>query len=156
MQYPGDIDFDRIRQLARLARDLGLSELTSEEDGVRVTVTVTPPVAVAAMTGPAALPSAARKALPRPPAKREPTREELGLRPVTAPMMGVFYSASSPDAPAYVDVGAHVEEGDIVGLIEAMKVFNEITAEFGGEVVEIAAGNHELVGLGQPLMWIRE
>jgi len=156
MRQSRDIDFDRIRQLARLARDLGLSELTSEEDGVRVTVTVTSPVAVAASMGQAALPSAARKALPRAAAEREPTREELGLKPIAAPMMGVFYRAPSPDAPSYVEVGTTIEEGDIIGLIEAMKVFNEVTAEFDGEVVEIAAANQELVSLGQPLVWVRE
>ncbi len=155
MSHPLEIDFDRIRQLAQLARSLGLSELTSEEGGVRVTVTVSPPMTIpapslVALTGPSpkALPSVRAS-------KRELTPEEQGLTPIAAPMMGIFYRSSSPDTPPYVEVGSRVEEGDVVGLIEAMKVFNEITAEVAGEVVSIPVSNEELVNLGQPLVWVR-
>ncbi|MBD3176783.1 MAG: acetyl-CoA carboxylase biotin carboxyl carrier protein [Armatimonadia bacterium] len=151
------IDFARIRHLARLAKELGLAELTSEEDGVKVQITVTPGATVAvgtpALTGhaPKALPAGRSQARPAKPA----TPEEQGLVAVRAPMMGVFYRASSPDTPSYVEVGSKVEEGDIIGLVEAMKVFNEIVSEVSGEVVDIVVGNEELVNLDQPLVWIR-
>ncbi len=154
MAEPSGIDFARIRHLARLARELGLSELTSEENGVKVEITVTPsaPVAMGVPSVAAAPPrgamSAARKAKPA-------TPEEQGLVAIKAPMMGVFYRASSPDGPPYVEVGTRVEEGDIIGLVEAMKVFNEIVSEVSGEVVEVVAGNGDLVELDQPLVWVR-
>jgi acetyl-CoA carboxylase biotin carboxyl carrier protein len=146
-----ELDFERVRGLARLASSLGLSELTSEEDGMRVTVHVTPPMA-AAVSQPA-LTGRSPKALPRAP-ERELGPAERGLQAVHAPMAGVFYRTPSPESPPYVEVGSVVQEGDILGLIEAMKVFNEITAEFGGEVAEIPLGNGELVSLGQPLLWL--
>ena len=74
---------------------------------------------------------------------------------VRSPVMGVFYRAASPETPPYVEVGARVEEGDIVGLVEAMKVFNEIASEVTGEVVEVVAKNGDLVELDQPLVWLR-
>ncbi|MBP7562005.1 MAG: acetyl-CoA carboxylase biotin carboxyl carrier protein [Armatimonadetes bacterium] len=152
-ESPG-IDFERIRHLARLAKELGLSELTSEENGVKVEITVTPtaPVAMGIPSVGAPPPwgghSAPRRAKPA-------TPEEQGLVAVRSPVMGVFYRAASPETPPYVEVGARVEEGDIVGLVEAMKVFNEIASEVTGEVVEVVAKNGDLVELDQPLVWLR-
>jgi acetyl-CoA carboxylase biotin carboxyl carrier protein len=152
-ESPG-IDFERIRHLARLAKELGLSELTSEENGVKGEITVTPtaPVAMGIPSVGAPPPwgghSAPRRAKPA-------TPEEQGLVAVRSPVMGVFYRAASPETPPYVEVGARVEEGDIVGLVEAMKVFNEIASEVTGEVVEVVAKNGDLVELDQPLVWLR-
>ena len=72
-----------------------------------------------------------------------------------SPMVGVFYRSPMPDAPEFVAVGDAVAAGDIVGLVEAMKIFNEVATEVGGEVVELCAGNEEFVKLGQPLVRIR-
>ncbi len=146
------IDLERVRHLARLAKQLGLSELTSDDGGVRVTVTVYPTVAMGA---PQALTGHALRALPSAGGASEPTPEERGLRAIVSPMVGVFYRAPSPDADPYAEVGAHVEEGDAIGLVEAMKVFNPIEAEFAGEIVEIVVENAEPVSVGQPLMWLR-
>jgi len=74
--------------------------------------------------------------------------------PVAAPMSGVFYRAPSPESPVYVDVGQQVDEGDTVGLIEAMKLFNDVHAPVGGTVTKILVQNEEQVEAGRTLMLI--
>lgn len=73
---------------------------------------------------------------------------------VLAPLTGVFYLASSPDAAPYVGVGDRVETGDVLCVLEAMKLFNEIQSDYSGTVVRIVPGNGELVSQGEELFWI--
>ncbi|MFC3861384.1 acetyl-CoA carboxylase biotin carboxyl carrier protein [Deinococcus antarcticus] len=75
-------------------------------------------------------------------------------QPVKAPIVGTFYSASSPDAPAYVKVGDRVKSGQVLCIIEAMKLMNEIEAEMDGTIVEILVKNAEPVEYGQTLFMI--
>lgn len=75
-------------------------------------------------------------------------------KPITSPMVGIFYSSPSPQAPPFVKEGEHVEAGRVVALIEAMKVFNEITAPFSGRVIEVSAKSGDLVEVGQTLILI--
>ena len=72
-----------------------------------------------------------------------------------SPMVGVFYHAPSPDEPNFVEIGDRVERGQTIGMIEAMKVFNEITAESSGVLVEVPVGNGQLVETGMPLMLLK-
>ena len=74
--------------------------------------------------------------------------------PVNSPMTGIYYTAASPSAPPFVKEGEVVEAGQVVGLIEAMKVFNEIVAPMAGTVTEITAQNGALVQPGEPLLYI--
>lgn len=74
--------------------------------------------------------------------------------PVNSPMTGIYYTAASPSAPAFVKEGEVVEAGQVVGLIEAMKVFNEIVAPMAGTVTEIVAQNGSLVQPGEALLYI--
>jgi acetyl-CoA carboxylase biotin carboxyl carrier protein len=74
--------------------------------------------------------------------------------PVTSPMTGIYYSAPSPGAPPFCKQGDTVNAGQVVGLIEAMKVFNEITAPTSGTVTAIKAENGQLVQPGDPLIYI--
>ena len=74
---------------------------------------------------------------------------------IKAPMVGTFYSASSPDAEPFVKVGDHVKKGDIVCVIEAMKLMNEVEAEEDGEIVEILVNNEDMVEYGQALFVVR-
>lgn len=69
-------------------------------------------------------------------------------------MMGIYYSASSPGAPPFVKEGDMVQAGQVVGLIEAMKVYNEIVSSVSGTVKKIAAQNGALVQPGEPLLYI--
>jgi acetyl-CoA carboxylase biotin carboxyl carrier protein len=73
---------------------------------------------------------------------------------VTAPLTGVFYRASSPDAEPFVSVGQRVENGDVVCILEAMKLFNEIQSDYAGTIVRIIPENGELVSQGEELFWI--
>lgn len=74
---------------------------------------------------------------------------------VKSPIVGVFYSSPSPDSPAFAKVGDKVEKGQIVCIVEAMKLMNEIETEESGEIVEILVSNEEPVEFGQPLMKVR-
>lgn len=76
------------------------------------------------------------------------------VKKVTAPLVGVFYRSPSPDAEAYVKVGDRVEAGQVLCILEAMKLFNEITSDHAGVVTRIFPENGELVSLGQELIWI--
>lgn len=76
------------------------------------------------------------------------------VKKVTAPLVGVFYRASSPDAESFVKIGDRVEPGQVICILEAMKLFNEITSDYAGVVTRIVPENGELVSLGQELFWI--
>jgi acetyl-CoA carboxylase biotin carboxyl carrier protein len=84
----------------------------------------------------------------------QPAPGPPGCVPITAPMVGVFYSAPAPDEPPFVEEGATVEPGDQVAIIEVMKLMNEIQSEIGGVVMRVDATNGELVQYGEPLMWV--
>ena len=74
--------------------------------------------------------------------------------PINSPLLGIFYRAPAPDRPPFVEVGDLIRPGDTIGLVEAMKVMNDITAEIGGRVVELAAENGQLVNEGDPLILV--
>jgi acetyl-CoA carboxylase biotin carboxyl carrier protein len=76
------------------------------------------------------------------------------VKRVTAPLTGVFYRQSSPDAEPFVNVGDRVENGQVLCILEAMKLFNEIQSEYAGSVVRVIPENGELVSQGDELMWI--
>jgi acetyl-CoA carboxylase biotin carboxyl carrier protein len=76
------------------------------------------------------------------------------VKRVAAPLTGVFYRSSSPDAEAFVDVGDRVEAGDVLCILEAMKLFNEIQSDYVGTVARILPENGELVSQGAELFWI--
>ena len=78
------------------------------------------------------------------------------LKEVKAPLIGTFYESPDPDSPAFVSVGDHVEKGDTLCIVEAMKLMNEIKSEFTGKVVEIKATNESMVEYGQTLFVIEE
>ncbi len=80
----------------------------------------------------------------------------LGGIPLTAPLTGVFYRTSAPGTPPFAEVGDRVEAGAVVGLIETMKIFNEVLAERGGRIVAILAESGQLVHAGDALMTIEE
>ena len=82
-------------------------------------------------------------------------KEDPSLHKITSPMVGTFYTASSPDIPAYVQKGDSVKPEAIVCIVEAMKLFNEIEAEVSGEIVEVLVKDGQLVEYGQPLFLVR-
>ena len=104
------------------------------------------PVAVAAPQAPANVPAPAVA-----PAAQEATHKGKAL---TSPMVGTFYSAPSPDADAFVKVGQTIKEGDVVCIVEAMKLMNEIESDFSGKITEICVEDGQPVEFGQVLMYI--
>lgn len=74
--------------------------------------------------------------------------------PINSPMTGIYYSASSPTSPPFVKIGERVEAGQVVALIEAMKVFNEVTAPMSGTVLSVVVENGSLVNQGDPMIYI--
>ena len=127
--------------LERLATD-EVSELEVKRGGVRVRVAKNGGRVAPSAPG-AAVPHAP-PAVPAPPVKALPT--------VNAPLTGIFYRASSPQTDAFVQVGSNVETGQVIGLIEAMKLFNEIRSTQSGRVRRIFAENGQLVRAHQPLL----
>ena len=83
-----------------------------------------------------------------------PAAQEEKGQLVKSPLVGTFYNAPSPDSPAYVKVGDTVKKGQILGIIEAMKLMNEIESDYDGVVTEILIKNEETVEFGQPLFRI--
>ena len=90
-----------------------------------------------------------------PPAPAKPAAEETGLHEVKSPIVGTFYEAPSPGAPAFVKVGDVVQVGQVLCIIEAMKLMNEIEADAGGEIVKRLVNNAQPVEYGQVLFLIR-
>ena len=88
----------------------------------------------------------------RAPSDPDPEEPTLGLHAVLAPLTGVFYTSPAPEASPYVQVGSAVAQGQVIGLIEAMKLFNEIKSDVSGKVVRVAATNGMLVRAKQPLI----
>ena len=109
-----------------------------------------PPVAAAPALAPAATPAPAAAAAPEP----APAAPASKGHTVKAPIVGTFYRSSSPDADPFVEVGTRVEVGQVLCIIEAMKLMNEIEAETAGVVREILVANAQPVEYGQPLFVI--
>lgn len=90
-----------------------------------------------------------------PPAQQPEAAAEGKLHKIVSPMVGTFYSAASPETPAFVNVGDRVNEKTTVCIIEAMKLMNELEAEIKGEIVSVLAENGQLVEYGQPLFLVK-
>jgi acetyl-CoA carboxylase biotin carboxyl carrier protein len=80
---------------------------------------------------------------------------KANLIAIRSPMVGTFYASSKPDAPVFVNVGDDVKVGKVVGIVEAMKLFNEIESEVSGKIVEIVAKNATPVEYDQVLFWVQ-
>ncbi len=79
-----------------------------------------------------------------------------GLKEIKAPLVGTFYRSPSPDAPPFVKVGDVVKKGDVLGIIEAMKIMNDITSTFSGRIAEIKAEDGKMAEYGQVLFVLEE
>ncbi len=155
------IDFDFIDRLLKAFDQSGVDSLEIERGGTRVRMSKTPPVQMGAPVPLAAVPAAPAPAPAAPPPPAEPATaapgepstsgDTDGLLEITSPMVGTFYRAPAPDAPAYVDVGGRVAPGDTLCIIEAMKLMNELECEVSGTIREVCVGNAQPVEFGQVL-----
>ena len=140
---------DYIEKLAKIIADNGLTEISLEDGEQAITIRKDLPEVIAA--APAAVAAAPVAATAPQPAAKEP---EAKGRAITSPMVGTFYAASSPDAAPFVEVGSTVNAGDVVCIIEAMKLMNEIKSEQSGKVVQICVKNGDPIEYGQVLMYV--
>jgi acetyl-CoA carboxylase biotin carboxyl carrier protein len=144
------MDRREIRRLADLLRDYGLTEVEVEREGVRVRLRREPaPVAARPVAGPGPEPRTAVTAATG--AIESPDGGEAHLLTIEAPMVGTFYGSPSPDAPPFVREGDRVKKGQVVCIIEAMKLMNEIESKVAGRVVKLLVENTQPVEYGQPL-----
>lgn len=159
-------DVMRIFQIVDQSEDV---EIIVEYDGLKLHVAkgaaASLPVA-GASAQPVAAPAQSREAvsLPSPvsaasaaPADGTSSGDAIpaGALTITAPLLGRFYRASSPTEPAFVEIGSRIGEGDTVGVVEVMKLFNEIKSGLSGTIVEIRAANEEMVEEGQILFIVQ-
>ena len=162
------MDLDRIKQILDLVREHELSEFEIEHDGLRlkirkdtngahiatlpapVSAVILPPVTAAAVPPAlsAAPPGSAASAL-------EAAEGDLELAVVKSPIVGTFYRSPEPGAASFVEVGSTVKKGQVLCIIEAMKLMNEIDSEHDGEIVNIYVDNGQPVQYGERLFAIR-
>ncbi len=166
-------DIDEIRALIDVLTERDVAEFEMEKNGLRIHIKrgrivpeqaavtpVTPPVPGVAANPVAPIaagtPAASPELVPGG-SGAEPTASELteDLYVIKSPIVGTFYSASAPSAPSFVNVGDVVEIGQVLCIIEAMKLMNEIESEIAGEIARAYVENGQPVEYGQPLFAIR-
>jgi acetyl-CoA carboxylase biotin carboxyl carrier protein len=145
-------DLEQLRELAEIATEFDLAEIEVDGcGGARVVrrAAGSPAVSVAPLPPPPAV------ALVGGSAEKTAKPAEIGTV-LTSPFVGTFYRAPSPESPPFADVGQAVRKGQVVCIVEAMKLMNEIESEFDGKIVEILAKNADHVEYGQPLFRIEK
>ena len=145
-----------IKALAELVSKNNLSALEYSEGETHLRIenaprTVTAAPAQAAPAAAPAAPAAAPAVEAAPVAAADAGADFNAAKMVTSPMVGVFYASPSPTDPPFVTAGSKVKKGDVLCIIEAMKLMNEITAEEDGEIIDICATNGSVVEYGQIL-----
>jgi acetyl-CoA carboxylase biotin carboxyl carrier protein len=162
---------DEIKNLIEFIREQDLTEFELEQDGMKIriksgsassSVPIVPTVSV--VTAPpvgtaVAAPASIAPATPPPPSTAgtpaEPEEEGPQLAIVKSPIVGTFFRAPEPGAKAFVEIGDTVKKGDVLCIIEAMKLMNEIDSEYDGEVVNVYVENGQAVQYGERLFAIR-
>jgi acetyl-CoA carboxylase biotin carboxyl carrier protein len=135
-----------IDRLAALLERSDLTELEVESGGTGLVLRKPAALAVGAIA------AGATAVAEAPPAETAPARDAPGRPAILAPLTGIFYASPAPGSPPYVTVGGEVQVGQVIGLIEAMKLFNEIKSDRAGRVMRIVAEGGQLVKAKQPLI----
>ena len=156
------MDLKKIKDLLKIVSESGVAEVEIEDENLRVVVraaprevTVTQPVYTQPQipaAAPAVPPAPVAPAAPATPPAAEPDESGFVQK---APIVGTFYKAPSPEADPFVQVGDTIQKGDVICIIEAMKLMNEIEAESGGIVEKVLVQNAEPVEYDQPLFIIK-
>lgn len=160
---------DEIRRLVKIVEESNIGELEISRWGRTIKISKIPsnshysnstayaghaqpvPVVTSPMTAPASAPVAAQLKVEEPPKAASAKTVEI-----KAPMVGTFHRSPAPDADPYVDLNQVIKKGQVICIIEAMKLMNEIEAEFEGRVVEILVQNGQPVEYNQPLFKIEQ
>ncbi len=152
------MDLDQLKQILELVREHELSEFEVEQGGLRLKVRKDhrgagpggPMLSQPVVYGGGAVPQALAGAM-----IAGPTEIDIELAVVKSPIVGTFYRSSEPGAPPFADVGANVKKGQVLCIIEAMKLMNEIDSEYEGEIVTVYVENGQAVQYGERLFAIR-
>ena len=156
------MEFDDIEKILALVREHELAEFELERDGLKLKVKkahapaalhVPQSIVPAMPLQPAVQAMPPTTAHPAPPV--EPSGEEMELAVVKSPIVGTFYRSPEPGAPSFVEVGQRVKKDQVLCIIEAMKLMNEITSEYEGEIVSAYVENGKPVQYGERLFAIR-
>jgi len=157
------VDLDHLRQILDLVKEHGLLEFEIEQDGLRLRLRKEPSGAVvevpAAVPGPSASPAPTAAVTPvvaivEAGEDLEP-EPDVELAVVKSPIVGTFYRSSEPDAAPFVEIGSAVKKGQVLCIIEAMKLMNEIDSDYDGVVASIYVENGHPVQYGERLLAIR-
>ena len=157
------MDFKQIQELIRLINKSNIGELTIEEKGFKVTIKQKQDNIQQVMAAPvyaqAPAPAVAPAQAPAPAglaAEKAKAAEVAASNLVTikSPMIGTFYRTPSPDKPNFVNVGDEVKEGQVICIIEAMKLFNEIESDIKGKIVKVLVEHSSPIEYDQPLFLI--
>lgn len=148
-------EIDYIEKLAKIIADNELTEISLEDGEQAITIrkdlaeVVTTAAPVAAAPAPVVCQTTVTPAH-----TIEIEKEAPKGKAITSPMVGTFYAAPSPDAEPFVEVGKTISEGDVVCIVEAMKLMNEIKAEHSGKITQICVKNGDPIEFGQVLMYV--
>lgn len=146
------MDLEKIEGLVKIIENSSLTEFTLKEGDVKITMSKLdhPPVIAAGM------PAAPAPSVSAPEAGVPEKEEDDDKVFITSPIVGTFYSAPAPDAPAFVKVGDQVKNGQTVCILEAMKLMNEIQSDFDCEIEAVLVSNEQKVEYGQPLFRVKK
>ena len=156
------MDAKDLKSLIKMIMETDITEFEMENTEEKVVIKrgsrteVIQMAAPAAYAAPAALPAAPVAAVAAPVAAAPAAKEEMSGETITSPIVGTFYRAASPEAPAFCEEGQVVEKGQVICLVEAMKMFNEIEADFKCKIAKICVENAQPVEFGQPLFVIEK
>lgn len=148
------MEFEKMIELIKTVSDSNLTQFQIEEDGFKLSMKTDKQSKVVVQKQESVLKEIQSVAMDeiKPAEQKEIKKAEGNV--VKSPLVGTFYSASSPDSAPFVKVGDTVKKGQVLGIVEAMKLMNEIESEFDGVVKEIQIENEQVVEYGQPLFVI--
>ena len=155
------MELEKIIELIHTVSESNLTQFTMEEGNLKISMkTDKQTKVIAAPQAAAAVPAAMVKetvqaAVPARENAQQTQEEILDGNVVKSPLVGTFYNAPSPDAEPYVKEGDTVKKGQVLAIVEAMKLMNEIESEFDGTVEKVLVSNEEVVEYGQPLFVIK-
>ena len=138
------LELDLIEKLTKIITTNGLTEISVEDGEQAITIRKEGAVCVSAPAAIAPIPIAQSEEEPAAPKGKT----------IVSPMVGTFYASTSPEGEPFVEVGSEVSEGDVVCVIEAMKLMNEIKSEYSGKVSQICVKNGDPIEYGQVLMYL--
>jgi len=149
------MDIRKIKKLIELVEESGINELEISEGEESVRISRGVPAAAAPMMQAAPIVAApVMQAAPVGATVAEAAAPVVSGHVVRSPMVGTFYASASPDSPAFAEVGKHVNAGDTLCIVEAMKMMNQIEADKSGVIKEILAQNEDAIEFDQPLFII--